>query len=630
MIFPDLSRYDLAGIDTETTELDRTARVVGISWYTPDGRGGYLRWGHERGGNNCTFEEARAWVQDRERGLANPRLKKIFFNYIYDMRVMAYTGLIDWPALLPNCEDAAVTAPILNENEPAYSLERLVEKYLPEEDRKGDPYLDEWCAAQFGGKAWHSVQVKNYWRAPGNLVEPYAIKDAKLTLLLYIRNRALIDQEGLNRIFALETAVAPIVVNMHLAGIRVDTSRAETVKAEIQAQLRVLRQEWLGISDRAHSEFRKDDFISPSSEWAADVFTKLGIPAVGITGKGNPSVTADMLEEVMETYDEARCLLHLRQGAKMEGTFVQSYILDHVEPSGLIHIEFHPLPVEYKPGKRYGTVSGRFSSPWQNFPGDNNPKAGRTVRSLLVPYREGMRWCKGDLSQIEYRFLGHYAGGSIAQAYNENPDVDFHDMLGQMINDPTLNRTKIKRVNFGKIYGAGLKRGAELAGMSLEDWTALVAVYDRKVPEVKKINKLAMDRAKERGYITTWGGRKCRYMTADEARKKGWEVFDNERYVGCYKALNNLLQGSAADLMKKIMVRVAGDGGFIDWQNTYLHITEHDELDTSCPAGAEEQKHLKLLNEAMTDWSTGENALRVPVRAKIGSGNSWGDLVEDK
>ncbi len=658
-VFPDLSRYDRFAVDTETTGNTRAARPVGCSIWTPDGRGFYLRWGHDPerlyrgdGGNNCTLAEFTAWARVE---FMRPGQVKVFFNAPFDLRMFAYAGVIPFPGLIPNVEDAGTSAALLDENEPSYALDRLCEKHLGR--RKEDEYLNEWCAAQFGGKPWRSVQAGNYWRAPGDLVEEYAIGDAELTLGLHDRNLPLLRAQGLESVYRLETAIIPIAVNMHLAGVRIDKTRAEEVSRGLRAELGVEKARWMDTAAGAGFPMPAiDDWTLPSTQQSAPVFRALGVPAVGKTevrlnakGKttgGNDSVTKELLEAAEENHESARILLRVRELEKMDGTFIQSYILDQADGDDLVHGEFHPLPVEYKPGKKYGTITGRFSSWLHNVPGDRHPAAGRLVRSLFVPWSDDHVWVKADYSQIEYRFLGHYAGGGIAAAYNTPPPpgtcpacgkdhsitgVDFHCMLTLLINNPNCNRRRTKNVNFAKVYGAGLAKAAATAGISVAEWKEVLDVYDAKVPEVSQIYKAADKRGNQRGYIVTWGGRRVRFKTASEARKMGWKVRSEEMHVGTFRGLNYLLQGSAADLIKKAMVRIAGPGGIIDWSNTFLHLQVHDELDSSAPRGAAGEKFVTAQRELMESWTEADGPrFNVPIRADIKAGASWGALIKDE
>lgn len=659
-MFPTLERFDRVAFDTETTGVGFRDRPVGISWSTPDGQSGYERWGHERGGNSCTLDEVKAWFHTEV--VQRPLLKKLWFNAFFDLRMLVLSGIVG-PELFPGIEDAAVCAPLINEHKNSYTLDRLAKDFLGEE--KDDTFLNEWCAAQFGGAATRTAQAGNYWRAPGDIVEAYACGDTELTLHLYDHLRPMITAQGLERIYGIETALIPIVVRMYLTGVRIDPARANEVRSGryengvmvepgIEQQLSIARERWLEIAAGAGVTM-DDGWILPGTAQVVPVFQALGIP-YGRTKpskrfpQGQDSVTVAHLEA--SDHEAATVLLALRQNTKLQGTFVDT-IIRMGGDEGIIHGEFNPLMVEYVPGKKYGTVSGRFSAKLlHQIPGERHPEVGRLIRSLFVPYYDEGQWFKADYSQIEYRFMAHYAGGIVAQKYNEplpthcakcagplddgecyvceiDYNIDFHNMVRDLVNNPDLNRTKIKNVNFGELYGMGLNKGALTAGVTLEAWKAIKKLYHEKTGGViGALKKKVEDAADDRGYIITWGGRRCRFFSAAEARAMNWKVHPREKHVGTYKSLNSLLQGSAGDLNKYAMVKVCQD--LVDWQTILLHLTVHDELDFTGPKGDAGVRFKKQLKESMTDWTNtwGAQRLNVPIRVKIGTGPDWGHAKE--
>jgi DNA polymerase-1 len=224
---------------------------------------------------------------------------------------------------------------------------------------------------------------------------------------------------------------------------------------------------------------------------------------------------------------------------------------------------------------------------------------------MFVPATEDHQWLKLDYSQIEYRFFAHYAGGNMRQAYLEDPDTDFH----QFVMDTTgLERKPAKNLNFAKLFGAGAKKVAFMLGCTLEEANEFIATYDQKIPEAKKLITLAMNRASVRGYIRTWGGRTLRF----QRRGQGYDK--------TFTALNKLLQGSAADLTKKAMVAV---DQHIDWDDTRMHLTVHDELDFSVPKGSAGIRKAKELQEVMETFE-----LSVPIQAVPELGPDWGHTKE--
>jgi DNA polymerase I-like protein with 3'-5' exonuclease and polymerase domains len=274
----------------------------------------------------------------------------------------------------------------------------------------------------------------------------------------------------------------------------------------------------------------------------------------------------------------------------------------------------------------------------QNLP-SRDDILGPLIRSLFLP-EENHRWARADFSQIEYRFLTHYAFGDRSEEarnlYRNDPKTDFHNMCAKMLGfnaSSKGNRTRIKSTNFCKVYGGGIPKIAATIGITIEEATEFVNQYDRDLPFVKKTGEIATMRANERGFITTIYGRRQRFNL--------WEPYGNytrihtplpydeakERYGSritrafTYAALNRVLQGSAADQMKKAMVDV-WESGICDSDILGAPlVTVHDELDVSAPetpAGEEALMEMKrLMEEAIT--------LKVPVIAELERGPSWGE-----
>ena len=229
------------------------------------------------------------------------------------------------------------------------------------------------------------------------------------------------------------------------------------------------------------------------------------------------------------------------------------------------------------------------------------------ICGMFIPATDDHQWLKVDYSQIEYRFFAHFAGGNMRKAYNDNPLQDFH----QFVMDLTeLKRKAAKNVNFAKLYGAGVRKMAFTIGCSMEEAQDIIKVYDQKIPEAKKLIQLAMNRASVRGYIRTWGGRTLRF----QRRGQGYDK--------TFTALNKLLQGSSADLTKKAMIAV---DQHIDWDDSRMHLTVHDELDFSVLKGSAGVKKSKELKEVMESFE-----LSVPIVAEAELGPDWGHTAPIK
>ena len=598
---PDLSRYDEVDIDTETTGLSSRDRAAGLSVWLPDQTGYYVRWGHEAGGNNCTRAEYQDWAR---RELTNKTVG--LFNAGFDLRMLAYDDI--W--LFSNVgdanrlHDAGVMAPLYNELEPNFRLNTLGTKYCGA-PKLEDSRLDDWCASAFGGKPTHRAQVKNYWRAPGDLVEKYAITDAKNTHLLRKFYQPLISSLGLDTIYDVERQIIPMLLKMHMTGVRVDVDKAQTLKTELEENWAAKQEEWGQLTGQ-------HKFIDSAKRFLP-FFEARGLP-ITYTDKGNPSFAKEVLAKYPPEEPLVELITALRMLKHYSGTFINNYILQNVDLFGLIHGEFHSVRND-----RYGSVSGRFSSGGelnlQNVP-KRDPIWGPLIRGLYIPL-PGYYWVKIDLSQIEYRFFAHYAGDRLINLYLDDPNIDFHQAMADLTGHP---RAHAKNMNFAALFGAGIERLAIMLGSDLEEAKRVRDEYHDRAPEAKDLSLKASRVAKRRGYITTWGGRRHRFPDGKNA------------YGQSYKALNRLCQGSAADLLKYAMRAV---DQIIDWEHVICHLTVHDELDFSVALGKIGDEMIREVHRTMEDVNSlgCEKKMMVPVKADAESGPDWGhvsSLFEDK
>jgi DNA polymerase-1 len=547
----------------------------------------YFAWGHPEG-NNCSLDDVRDWFDELKR--SNPKVTFALHNAGYDMRMCRYVGvnLAD-----VRTEDTGTLAAMYNNLEPSLSLNELSKKYLGRE--KQDKELNEWCANAFGGKPTREAQAKNYHRAPGHIVAPYAKGDSRDTVDLYAKLYPLMVAEGLQRLFDVECQLHPILLQMHMVGVRVAREKAQGIRDEFLREYDRVLDDWTAIT--GGSNFNGPQLPAMLAKMGHEVWR---------TEAGNLSAPKELLEKLAsQDVKIARMALDLRRLKHYAGTFIDNYILSNVRDGDLVHGEFHPVRNE-----RYGTVSGRFSSGGslnlQNIPARDDVYAPM-IRGLYVPYYDGQEWVKFDYSQIEYRFLAHYAGGGIMEAYCRDPEQDFHQMVADLTG---LDRKPAKTLNFALVYGQGDKATAAQLRITLEEAQRFIREYNARAPEIRELYDEAMRLAGARGYIDTWGGRRSRF----ELRR------DGRGYDRTNKALNALLQGSAADLIKFAMIRVAS---IIDWEDCIMHLTVHDELDFSMTPGDVGDGYRRQIKQAMEDVE-----LRVPVLADCDVGPDWGHVQE--
>lgn len=593
MNLPDPTRIDRIALDTETTGLGFTDVPVGLSYCLPDGQADYLAWAHQGGSNNVSREQVINWLEDFQPGTI-----VYFHNAAYDLRMLVNIGV---DLIAQGCEirDTQYMAAISNELEPSYSLGNLAKKKL---DRgKSDVALNEWCAEKFGGPATRRGQAKNYWRAPAHVVREYAIDDAVLTLALADYYERIMSEDEFS-ILEVEHGLIPVLHRMYQRGVRVNVKGAQFHYDRIVAEMADLERRWDKITGGV-------PLSGPGSRKELMKAWKDAGLSFATTARGNRSLTKAVLEDTQ--HPMADVLKAYRAREKVSGTFLKGYFLDS-HHNGRIHPTFHPLKTD-----GYGAVSGRFSSSDPNFqnlpaPDRDDPKApifdryGSLIRTLVLPESDEHQWAKLDYSQIEYRFFAHYAGGQIRAAYNDDPDIDFHGWCAETAG---VTRSTAKNGNFAKLYGAGVRRLASTLGVGVEEARVFIAEYDKAIPEAARLYNGAMNKAARRGWIMTWGGRKRRFRRS------------RNRFEGTHAALNALLQGSAADLMKKAMIAVERE--LVDWDEVVLHLTVHDELDLSIPKGEAGLAFLRKATEIMSDF-----ALSVPIKADAEVGPTWGEVAE--
>jgi DNA polymerase I-like protein with 3'-5' exonuclease and polymerase domains len=525
-------------------------------------------------------EEVFRWVE----GLLTRERIIVGANLLYDLEHLRAEGV-----RTDGCRsfhDVQLAEPLLDENCGSYSLDALARKYLGQ--TKASDLLYTWCSDVFGGKAAGN-QRGNIYRAPPSLVGPYAEADALLPLKIMASQQGLLHDEGLLGVFEMECGLIPLLLDMRFRGVPIDVEKAKTTAAWLRAE-----------AAKAQLELGSVDVWANAS--IAKAFDRVGLP-YEYTAAGNPSFTKDSLAHA--GHPIADLILKVRQYEKAANPFVESYILENTY-AGRVHTQFHPLRTD-----DFGTVSGRFSSSnpnLQNIPA-RDKEIGPLLRGLFIP-EEGCSWRKMDYSQIEYRLLAHYGVGpgaeEIRERYRTDPKTDFHELTIALVKTHTgidLDRKPAKGINFGMVYGMGKDKLIRSLGLGQDAGARLYDAYFQATPSVRETYDGAARLAKRRGYIKTVLGRRRRFVEGS----------------GTHKALNALLQGGAADIMKMGMLMCYRAGVFKATGTP--HLTVHDELDWSDDGSAQAAEGFL---EAKNIMETCVPNLRVPLRVDVSSGPHWG------
>ena len=578
--FPDLSKHDEIAIDLETKDPDLKSmgsgsvigngKVVGIA-VAVEGWSGYYPIAHE-GGGNMDIRMVLKWFTDV---LKTPAIK-IFHNAMYDVCWIRSMGL----KIEGKIVDTMIAGSLVDENRFRYDLGSLGRDYVG--IGKNEAVLKETA------DHWGIDAKSEMYKLPAMYVGEYAEQDAVLTLKLWQEMKKQIEHEDVQSIFDLETQLFPCLVDMRFLGVRVDVQAANQLKKQLVAEeesslLKVKKETGIDIQIWAARSIAK-------------VFEKLNLP-YDVTAKTQaPSFTKNFLQN--HPHEVVQQIARAREINKSHTTFIDT-ILKHSH-KGRIHAEINQIRSD-----QGGTVTGRFSynNPnLQQIPA-RNKELGPRIRSLFIP-EEGCTWGCFDYSQQEPRLVTHYAAldglygvEEVLDSYNEG-EADFHTIVADMANIP---RSQAKTINLGLFYGMGKNKLQAELGVSKENADDLFRTYHDKVPFVKMLMESVMRRAQDKGRVRTLLGRRCRFNLWEPNQFGIHKALNHEDALAehgpgikrayTYKALNKLIQGSAADMTKKAMVDLYKEG-------IIPHIQVHDELDISVDNNADKIK--KLWNLQLT------------------------------
>ena len=608
--FPDLSKYDEISIDLETKDPDLKTKgssstrdvgdVVGIAVAVKDWAG-YYPIAHEAG-PNMNRKQVLAWFSD----VLKTDSLKIFHNAIYDVLWIHRLGLTVHGTVV----DTMVVASLVDENRFRYDLNSVANDYIGMGKNES--------ALQEAAKEWGVDPKSEMYKLPAMYVGEYAERDAEITLSLWQEFKKEINSQDLHAIVELEQQVFPCLLEMKLKGVRIDEDQLARVENTLQKNY-----------DKYMKRVKEDVDFYPEI-WAAASIEKVcqvrNITDFDRTPKtGKPSFTKNYLKNHRghKNSNILRALASARELDKLRNTFLES-IKNYVY-KGRIHADIHQLRGDFG-----GTITGRlsYSNPnLQQLP--NYTKLGMGIRSIFMP-EEGHRWGCFDYSQQEPRLVVHYAlatlgstgVASIADAYDKG-EADFHKMVAGIADIP---RSQAKTINLGLFYGMGKAKLQAQLGVTEEKAKDLLNTYHARVPFVKQLIYQTMDRAQQRGWIRTILGRKCRFdmwepatfgmhkpQTFEEASLEHGSR--NIKRAFTYKALNKLIQGSAADMTKKAMVELRKEG-------LLPMIQLHDELNISFKTKEESDKIKEIMENCVP--------LKVPNKVDFEQGNCWGDIVDEE
>ncbi len=597
----DLKGHKEIAIDLETNDphlitlgsgnVTGRGHIAGVA-VAVEGWAGYFPIHHESGGN-MDKNLVLSWLQD----VCNqPDTTFIFHNAMYDVCWLRSAGV----TVKGKIVDTMIAASLIDENRMSYALNTLAKFYVG--IGKDESVLTA-AAKEYG-----LDPKKDMWRLPALFVGQYAERDAEATLKLWQRLKVELYNQELMDVFTLETKLFPCLVDMRFKGVRVDLDKAANIKKNLmQRESKIVSKikDLTGVNVEIHA-----------ARSIAKAFDNLKLPYDRTEKSNEPSFTKNFLQN--HPHELPKLIADAREINKAHTTFIDSITKHAVD--GRIHADINQIRSD-----QGGTVTGRFSMSnpnLQQIPA-RHPELGPLIRSIFIP-EEKTVWGSFDYSQQEPRILVHYAKlqnlsgvDEIVDAYNAG-DADFHQVVADMAG---IERKQAKTINLGLMYGMGKNKLMAELGLMKESAEKLIKQYHTKAPFVKQLMDNVSRKANDRGKIRTLLGRACHFdlwqpvqfgvfkpLPLEQARK---EYDEPLKRAFTYKALNKLIQGSAADMTKKAMVDLYNEG-------VVPHIQIHDELDISIQSEEQSNKIIEIMENAVS--------LEVPNKVDYESGSTWGDI----
>ncbi len=569
--------------DTETDSLDyMKARIVGVSFAVEPGRAAYVPLAHhdpdapQQLDLDATLAKLKPLLEDPQKGKIGHHLK-------YDMHVLANHGIalqgIRWDTMLESY--------VLDSTATRHDMDSVARKYLGHETIR---YED---VAGKGAKQITFDQV------PVATAAPYAAEDAEVTLRLHRELWPRIkDTPGLQSIYEdIERPLVPILGAMEYHGVLLDTGL-------LKRQSRELEQGMAAAEAAAFAAAGGKFNIGSAKQLQEILFERLGLTPLRKTPGGQPSTAEDVLEELSAEHELPRRVLEYRGLAKLKSTYTDK-LPELCDANHRVHTSYHQAVA----------ATGRLSSSDPNL--QNIPvrsAEGRRIRQAFIA-PPGYRLVAADYSQIELRIMAHLSGDEGLQAAFRE-DQDIHRATAAEVFETPLEevtaeqRRSAKAINFGLIYGMSAFGLARQLGIERAAAQEYVQLYFERYPGVKRYMDETRKKAREDGYVTTVLGRR---LHLPEIRSRN----NQRRQYAERSAINAPMQGTAADIIKLAMIRVA------DWLATgqvdaRLIMQVHDELVLEVAEG-----DVPALMRELHALMGGAVALSVPLKVDAAAGLNW-------
>ena len=584
-----ITKNDLLSIDTETTSVRASeTELVGYSFAWEEGKAYYVPIKSRDEDLQLDADQVRELMRVV---LEDPHIKKVGQNLKFDMVVLRQHGI----RMQGLYFDTLVAHYLLEPGIRNHKLDTLSSKYL-----KHSPVSFETLC----GKGKSQITID---QAPLEQVTYYAAEDADVVLRLVDILETMIEEKQLTSLLHdVELPLIEVLVEMETNGIRVDTELLQAMSERFAVRLESLRA---SIHEEAGCDFNID---SPK-QLSKILFEDLGLPVIKKTKTG-ASTDAEVLKQLaaMEVGELPRLVLEYRQIAKLKSTYVDALPELVNEKTARVHSAFN----------QDVAATGRLSSTDPNL--QNIPirsEEGRQIRKAFIPPQPDWRLLAADYSQVELRVLAHFSGDdTLQQAFIDDQDIHAKvaaEVYGVDADDVTSEmRSNAKAVNFGVIYGQSAFGLAKSLGISKGEAAEFIDAYFGQYPGVEEFMLDTLAAAHQERFVETILGRR---RSVSDVRNPDTLTDKRQRNLSERIAINTVIQGSAADIIKIAMIQVLNRLESEEFEARLL-LQIHDELVFEAP-----EKELERLEKMVREEMSGAAELSVPLKVDINVGATWAE-----
>lgn len=580
-----LAQAPYFAFDTETTSLNyRDARVVGVSFAVEPGQAAYVPFGHDYLDAPEQLSEATV-LGALKPLLEDEQLIKLGQNLKYDANVLKNHGI----ELKGIGLDTMLESYVLNSVQTRHDMDSMAAFYLNHH------------TISFESIAGKGAKQLTFNQIPLEQAGPYAAEDADITLRLHHHLAPKLAAEPeLQQVFSdIEMPLVPILAQMEYTGVRIDSGLLAIQSEEIAKRLKELELEAFELAGEPFN-------LGSPKQLGEILFNKLELPVLKKTPKGAPSTAEEVLQELALDYPLPKLLMEYRGLSKLKSTYTDKLPQMVNEHSGRIHTSYHQA----------NTATGRLSSSDPNL--QNIPirtAEGRRIRQAFVA-ASGYKLVAADYSQIELRIMAHLSRDKgLLDAFAQGLDIHkatAAEVFGVALDQVTTEqRRRAKAINFGLIYGMSAFGLSRQLGISRAESQTYMDIYFERYPGVLRYMEDTRTLAADKGYVATLFGRRL-YLpeinAKNGARRKGAER----------AAINAPMQGTAADIIKKAMIKVAGWLEQQQADEVQMLMQVHDELVFEI-----REDKVAAFKEQIRDLMEQAASLDVPLLVEVGEGNNW-------